>query len=256
MSENPIDEYLDDLYVQLGGSPPRDARSLLWETESHLRDTATALERGGLSVLNAETEAVRRFGGAAQLAAADRQTTRTSLLKGVVVSGWTLGALGAVAVGLSGVIAAIMRFAGASNQFIARGSTTNLNPSDCARWQNLYPHAQSCRQAALNDWTGETIFYRIGLGVAGAIAVGLLLLARRHTPARRWVPLPGPVVDTIATTAFGITGIWLAGLGIDALAVNSGHGAGQWLSAAPVALITALMFGVRLVRNLNPAQTA
>jgi hypothetical protein len=43
-------------------------------------------------------------------------------------------------------------------------------------------------------------------------------------------------------------------MGIDALAVSSGHGAGQWLSAAPVALAAAVIFGIRLVRDITPAR--
>ena len=125
-----------------------------------------------------------------------------------------------------------------SNQFIAGNqSTAKLGASDCARWLSVYPHAGSCAQAALNDWTWETIGYRIAFGMLGLLALGLLVLARRrawHGP--NWAPLPATVVDSIATTLFGISGVWLAGLGIDALTVSSGHGAGQWLSAAPVAL--------------------
>ena len=45
----------------------------------------------------------------------------------------------------------------------------------------------------------------------------------------------------------------MAGLGVDALIVSSGHGAGQWLSAAPVALAAGLGFGLRLLRDIRPA---
>lgn len=60
-------------------------------------------------------------------------------------------------------------------------------------------------------------------------------------------------VDSIATTVFAISGVWLAGLGIDAVIVSSGDGAGKWLSAAPAALIAGLVFGLRLVRDVTPA---
>jgi hypothetical protein len=90
--------------------------------------------------------------------------------------------------------------------------------------------------------------------VIGLFALGFLALARRRSPIRRWTSLPAPVVDTIAATLFGASGVWLAGMGIDALAVSSGHGAGQWLSAAPVALAAAVIFGIRLVRDITPAR--
>ena len=81
------------------------------------------------------------------------------------------------------------------------------------------------------------------------------MLARRRWPRTvGWASLPAIVVDTIATTVLAVSGVWLAGYGIDALIVSSGHGAGQWLSAAPVALTAALVFGLRLVRDISPAR--
>lgn len=61
------------------------------------------------------------------------------------------------------------------------------------------------------------------------------------------------MVNTIATTIFGVSGVWLAGLGTDAWVVSSGHGSGQWLSAAPVALVAAAVYGARLLRDLRAA---
>jgi hypothetical protein len=63
--------------------------------------------------------------------------------------------------------------------------------------------------------------------------------------------LPPVVVDTAATLLFGLSGLWLLGLGVDAVVSASGHGAGQWLSAAPVALVVGGAFAVRLLRDLR-----
>jgi hypothetical protein len=255
--ESPIERYLDDLFVELRPTTPRDARSLLSETESHLRDAAEEAMRNGMSKEDAEVDAIQRFGRARQIALADRNRGRTDLARGVVVSAWSLGALGAIAIGVSGVIAGAMRLAGASNQFVVGHPTANLSPSDCARWLSGYPHAHSCAQAALADWAAETVGYRIALGLLGLLALGLSVIARRRWSwARAWTPLPATVVDTIAATLFGVGGVWLTGLGIDALIVNSGHGAGQWLSAAPVALVAGIVFGLRLVRDVSPVARA
>ena len=204
----------------------------------------------------AEADAVARFGGASQIAARDRHRSLGDVVRGITVSACTLGAFGAVAVGISGIIAGLMRLAGASNVFIAGDqSTSHLGAADCARWLAGYPHAQTCAQAALADWAWETVGYRIALGVLGLAALGVLVVARRRwSPARGWAPLPSTVVDTIATTVFLGAGIWLGGLGIDALVVRSGHGAGMWLSAAPVALAAAVLSGLRLLRDVT--QTA
>jgi hypothetical protein len=42
-------------------------------------------------------------------------------------------------------------------------------------------------------------------------------------------------------------------MGVDAVAIQSGRGSGQWFSAAPVALAGAVYFGLRLVRELRRA---
>ncbi|HLY81973.1 MAG TPA: permease prefix domain 1-containing protein, partial [Acidimicrobiales bacterium] len=150
MIDSPIERYLDELFVEVRRTSARDARCLLTETESHLRDAAEEATRRGMSPTDAEVEAVRRFGGARQIADGDRHRGRTDLVHGIVVSAWSLGALGAIAVGVSGLIAGVMRLAGASNQFVAGGrSTAGLSPSECARWLSGSPHARSCAQAAL-----------------------------------------------------------------------------------------------------------
>ena len=253
MIESPIERYLDELFVELRRSSPSDARSLLSETETHLRDAADESARNGMTRSDAEADAIRRYGAARQIAATDRNRGKSDLVRGTIVSAWTLGALGAIAVGVSGLIAAAMRLAGASNQFVAGGqSTANLSRSDCARWLGADPRAQSCAQAALNDWAWETVAYRIAFGVLGLVAFGLfMILRRRWSHARGWAPLPATVVDTIGATVFGLGALWLVGLGIDSLVVNSGRGAGQWLSAAPVALAAGLVFAFRLMGDMD-----
>ncbi len=255
MNDGPIEGYLDNLFAQLRRSAPRDARSMLNEAEAHLRDAAEEGVRAGKSPEDAEAEAVRRFGEARLVAAADRARGRLWVARGTSMSAWWLGAWGAVAVGASGVLAGALRLAGATNQSLAgpwpRSGTT---ASDCARWVGMYPHAGSCARAALADWANEIVAYRLALGIIGLAALACLWLARRHwLPAHRWAPLPPTVVDTIATTVFGMSGVWLAGLGVDAWAVSAGDGSGQWLSAAPVALVAAAVFGARLLRDLRVA---
>ncbi len=255
MKDGPIDDYLDNLFVELRKSSPRDARSMLNEAEAHLRDSAGEAERAGQSPEEAEAEAVRRFGQARFVAVADRTRGRWWVARGAFVSAWSLGAWGAVAVGVSGLVAGVMRLVGASNQFLAGPwSTSGISVSDCRRWQSLYPHAGSCAQAAMADWANETVVYRVAFGALGLIALVALWIARhRLFPLRQWAPLPATVVDTIATTIFAVSGVWLAALGIDSLVVSSAQGSGQWLSAAVVALGAASVFGVHLLRDLRAA---
>ncbi len=255
MKDGPIDNYLDKLFVELRHSSPRDARSMLNEAEDHLRDSADEAGRAGKSPEEGEAEAVRLFGEARFVAVADRTRGRWWVARGAFVSAWSLGAWGALAVGVSGLVAGVMRLVGASNQFLAGPwSTSGISVSDCRRWQSLYPHAGSCARAAMADWANETVVYRVAFGVLGLVALGALRIGRhRLFPLRRWAPLPATVVDTIATTIFAVSGVWLAGLGIDALVVSSAQGSGQWLSAAGVALGAASVFGAHLLRDLRAA---
>jgi hypothetical protein len=253
MNDGPIDDYLDNLFLALRKSAPRDARSMLNEAEAHLRDAADEGGRAGLDAYGAEAEAVRRFGEARLVALADRSRDRFWLVRGTFVSAWALGAWGAVAVGMSGVVAGVMRLAGATNKILAGPwPTSGITASDCGRWLSIYPHASSCAQAAMADWANETVAYRVALGILGLVALAALWLARRRAlPRHRWAQLPPTVLDTIGTTLFGASGASLAALGIDALVVGSGVGSGKWLSAAPVALAAAAVFGIRLARDLR-----
>lgn len=254
MTDSPIERYLDELFLALRTNAPRDARSLLSEAEGHLRDAADEAEGTGLSRAEAELAAIERFGDAHRIAAIDRHRTATHTLTRIALSGWWLGSLGAIAVGASGAVAGLMRLFGASTVFIAgTRSTTNLGAADCARWLAGDPHAHTCAQAALSDWTAEIIGYRIAFGVLGCLALAALRIARRRSLRfRTWSALPDAVVDTIGTTIFGIAGVCLTGLGIDTLVIGGGRGAGLWLSAAPVALAGGLVFGLRLVRDIQP----
>jgi hypothetical protein len=94
--------------------------------------------------------------------------------------------------------------------------------------------------------------YRLAAGLLGALCVlAYVILRRRAARFDRWSALPATVSDTVAVTLFGVAGLWTLGLGVDAIAVSSGDGSGQWLSAAPVALVAAAVFGVRLWRNVR-----
>ncbi len=260
--DSPIEAYLDRLLVELRSEPPRHARQLLAETEAHLRDVARDALAAGMSPGEAEVEAVRRFGPAVDVALAERQRRATPLgtvARQGLASAWFLGALGALAVGVSGVIAAVLGAVGGA-RFLADSPGRVLSASDCARWMAADPRALTCHQAAVSDWAAETVFYRLAAGLLGAAALAVFVLARRRLGRRgRWTALPPAVVDTVAATLFGASGVWLLGMGVNAGVGASGHGAGQWLSAAPVALAAAAVFGLRLLRDLqvppDPAAT-
>jgi hypothetical protein len=133
---------------------------------------------------------------------------------------------------------------------VAPGRT--LSAADCARWLRLDSGAASCRDAAVADWTNEVVWYRIVVGLLGAVALaGYFVIRRRWQHRQQWITLPSAISNTIAVTLFGAAGIWTLAMGIDAVATASGHGSGQWLSAAPVALAAAAVFAIRLLRDVD-----
>jgi H+/Cl- antiporter ClcA len=117
------------------------------------------------------------------------------------------------------------------------------------------PTAHSCYQAALSDWTAEVVGFRLVAGVLGGLALaGYFLIRHRWTRRQRFGTLPAAVIDTLAVTLFGLSGLWTLGLGVDWLA-HRHNGAGQWLAAAPVALAVAGYYGIRVVAELRRAPT-
>ncbi len=255
-SDSPIQAYLDDLLAASRGMRPREVRELLAEAEAHLYDDSAALVAAGIAEHQSELEAVARFGPPGSLAAADRDRLTTpvgSVLRQVATSGVRLGAIGAMTVGVSGLIAGLFWIVGGSRAVIDVPAGQVLSAGDCARWLAGDPGAGSCRAAAINDWAAETVFYRIALGLLGVLALLVLRwVERRRTVERDLDPL---VTDTIAATIFGGAGAWTLGLGVDAIVTDSGNGSGQWFSAALVALVAFGYYAARLLARLRRRPT-
>jgi hypothetical protein len=255
----PVEQYLDELVAALSTRRPRQLRHLLAETEAHLRDDAEAAMAEGLSVEEAESLAVSRFGPARELAAADDARMATPLrvvVRQVATTALLLSGIAGVAIGVSGALAALIRAVAGTRALVDVAPGQALSAGDCARWLAADPGAGSCRDAAVADWAAETVVYRIAAGVLGLLCLlAYRRLRRRAVDSERWPVLPATVTNTIALTAFGAAGVWTLGLGVDAFAVSSGHGSGQWLSAAPVALLAAAVFGLRLLGDLRGGTT-
>jgi hypothetical protein len=255
IDESPIESYLDQLVRELNHESPRALRDLLRETEAHLRDAAEAAIAQGLDERGAEELAVRRFGPARAVAAAERDRLRPPLRRlaaQTLASAVLLGGIAAVLIGVSGAVAALIRAIG-GERILVDDPGSALTPARCAGWLRSVPGAGSCRSAAIADWADEVVYDRLVAGLLGVFALGAYILWRRRTVVRGRgeVLLPAAVRDTIAATLFTAAGLWTAGLAIDAVVVSSGTGSGQWLSAAPLCLTAAAIFGYRLVRDLR-----
>ncbi len=223
---------------------------------SHLRDAVSEAVERGSSREEAERDAVRRFGPAADIACAEGARLRLplrALLRPLVCFGLLVSGLAGLAMGISAITTAVMAALGGSTFVVNISPHTYLAPSDCARWLANDPTAHSCYNAALADWAGETVANRVVLGILGVLALATYVPLRRRWSARHMAALPRNVVDAVMVTLFGAGGIWLAAVGTDALASGSGRGAGQELGTAPVLIGLAVVFGLRLLQDLrNP----
>lgn len=253
--DSPIEAYLDELVIGLSARRPRELRHLVAEAEAHLRDDAEQAIATGMAAYEAEAQAVARFGPAVDVARAERDrlvVPIARLARQVMSSALLLGAIGAVAVGASGLVAGVFGLIGGNRALVDVPANRVLSAGDCVRWLAADPGAHSCRDAALSDWAAETVYYRLAAGIVGVVALAVYLLLRDRLGRRGWwTSLPPTVTDTIAMTVFGVAGCWTLALGLDAAVRSSGHGSGQWLSAAPVALAAAAVFAWRLLRQLR-----
>ena len=250
MSGELIEAYLDELMQAGRMLRVRDARHLIAETEAHLYDALDAAVASGTDPDQAEREALRDFGPVDDLVARERLRARTplrALAAQLVRSAVVLGCTGAIAVGLTGVVAGVIYLADGASAVASRPTALDLTASNCARWLSRGGH--DCRSAAIADWAAEIVWYRIAAGLLGVLAlVGYRALARRLGWGRGLAPL---VSDSIATTLFVCATAATLGLALKSAVYDSGDGAGQWLSVVPVAAIASVLFARRVVDQLR-----
>jgi hypothetical protein len=229
----PLEDYLDEL-LRRTHADPRTTRRLLDEVNDHLAAAAAEFEAAGRSRVEAEREAVRRFGSAADVARASWRRSFTTLVLETLRAAILLGACGLVAVGLSGGVVAAMN-ALFGQRFV--GGATVLGTG--------------------GSGVGETAQDAVVLRVLAG-AVGLLVLAS-HLALRRYgkpaVVLPRGLVDALGAAAFAAAAIVLTCASVDqAVTSVGGGGVGFFLSGALVALAGAIGFSTRATRALLPSR--
>jgi hypothetical protein len=210
-----------------------------------------------MSEEEAQRRAIERFGDprtvarrfAPRLTPVPPAAVAAELARAAVV----LGGIGLVAIGVSGLVAELLgRLFGAG--FVAGDLPgVTYTPQRCAEFLEYFPDAGGCGQAAAMDHWGEVVEYRVAVGVLGLLVLGGYLLwrrGRRGEQPRYLGVLPDGFAATVAVSLYGLAGAVLALEGLDALLVGRGSGAGQWLSAAVVALAMAILYGVSLYRTV------
>jgi hypothetical protein len=250
-----VEEYLDELYSRLRGSP-RQGRRLLAEAEDHLRQGVEEGLAGGLTLEEAEEHAVSSFGSVRAVVRAHdtrlRRVPGLAVVADLVMSAWQLGSIGLLAVGASGLVVAAMNVLFGRSFVAAVAPGVRLPAADCRYWLSIWPGAHSCAQAYMLESSSDAVSLRAGAGLLGLLLLGGYYLARR----RGWSPgvLPDAFTPTIAVTVFGMAGLglaWLAAMhGGGLVAVGGITGPGFYLSGALVALAMAAGYGLPLHRSL------
>ncbi|MBO0776481.1 MAG: hypothetical protein J2P34_09210 [Actinobacteria bacterium] len=244
-----IEEYLDLLYAGLR-SQPREARRILAEAEDHLREGMAEGLAAGLAEREAAEHAISSFGSVRAVVRAHQQRPLrrppAALLTGLAAAAWQLVSIGLLAVGASGLVAAVMNHS-LGRQFVGgTPSAAGLSAADCRYYLAGWPSAHSCAQAWMQEISSDAVTLRVIAGLAGLVMFAGYLLARR------WLPraLPPGFVPTVAVTVFGTAGAGLAWLAIAGRAAGVSNGPGYYASGALAALVVAAAFALPLGQAL------
>ncbi len=249
---DPVEDYLDQLLLTLTGTPRR-IRHTLSEVEAHLDDAVAAGRSAGLSDEEARRAAVRNLGSVEGVAApptrqwATRPSRRRMLLGLLLVTG-----VGGIAVGVAGLLAAVVRAVGGDRLVGAPFPTGSYTAGDCARWLANYPGAHGCLSAMTQDHADDFLRNTAAAGVLGLLALGAYLVIRR-----RWwnqtvaAALPRWVEWVVGAGLAGAAAVVLSAQGADAILVEHGTGAGASLSLAGAAAAAAAGFAVAARRAVQ-----
>lgn len=247
--DDPIEAYLDALIVAFGAHNPKALRDLLFEIDVHLQESVAHNCAEGMDVMTAKHKAVADLGLASELARIDQERLRPSvvmLVRQFVCTALLLLSVAAVVVGVSGVLSEAANLAWGNTSVAGVGSSHLFAASDCARWLGNDPGATSCRDAAVADWTGEVVVYRVVAGVGGLVGLGGLWLLRVRVRL-----LPSIVLCTIGALGFGATVVGTLTAGINGVIFQSGAGIWQWFSATIAATFALSYFGWRMLQSLR-----
>jgi hypothetical protein len=244
-----VEEYLDLLYAELRTSP-QDARRILAEAEDHLREGVAEGLAAGLSEHEAAEHAISSFGSVRAVVRAHqrrRQLSATALLSDLAVSAWQLISIGLLAVGASGLVAAVMNHT-LGREFVGGTPTAaGLSAAGCRSYLAGWPSAHSCAQAWMMEVSSDAVTLRVVAGLAGLVMLMGYLLARRRAPRA----LPAGFIPTVAMAGFGTAAAGLTWLALAGRAAGVSNGPGYYASGAIVALAAAAAFALPLRRALS-----
>jgi hypothetical protein len=249
-----VEDYLDRLFDKLAGTGGTGRRALT-EAEDHLVSARAELVDAGVPTGEAATRVVSRFGEADRIAADLRAARRDlpGLARQLVSGGWLLGAVGLIAIGLSGLLAGLMDLLWGARFVAGDAAGITYTASRCADFQEYFP-GHGCTTAAALHHVTEVVDDRAAAGVLGLVALVAYVAVRRHGPlaGARFAPRMD-VVALVAMTLFGLGAVVLGGPSLVQVVLGDTNGTGAFLSAGIVAGLVAVAaaaygFRVRLAR--------
>ena len=170
MSQTPIEDCLDEL-LRRTRADARTTRRLLDEASDHLHETAAELQAGGLSLQEAESEAVRRFGPIRPIAQATFHRSLWALTVETLRAALFLGGCALIAVGISGLVALVMNVS-VGRSFVGGQSVfPGLGPG-----------------ASVAETADDAVVLRVLAGLAGLMLLLCYFAWRRYRPAAAPAP--------------------------------------------------------------------
>jgi hypothetical protein len=247
-----IEEYLTELRARLQLAPAQ-AGLVVAEAEDHLRETAAFGLTAGMTEEEAQQAAISAFGSVSAVVRAHvsrpvdfvRGRTPAAVLGDLVLAGWRLAGTGLVAVGVSGLVVAVMNIVFGRAFTGQAPANASFEKPDCVYWMALQPGARTCAAAHMLEASSDAVILRAGAGLIGVVllaAYGVVrYLQRRH--GRGPVVVLAGYFPLLAAGAFGAGAL---GLALDQLTgFRVDQGPGTYLSGAIVATAAAAWYGCK-----------
>lgn len=253
-----IDSYLDELLLVLRGRP-REARRLLAEVETHLRESIEAHVAAGMDELAATEEALRRLGPPSAVARGlPPQPAYRAFLSQMTEAALLVVSLLFLAAGVAAVPAAVVGLTANTRVVTGDQAGRALTPGRCQQLLHMLA-VPGCPQALAAHHLQEVIRNHLlsgWLGFLVLVAWWVLHVHRRTRPA----VLPAGFALTVCGTLIGIVAAFLLAIGIPDVArgtdsVGGVIGSGDLVATGATMMAAALLCWAALARQAtHPAR--
>ncbi|MBO0830610.1 MAG: hypothetical protein J2P28_19920 [Actinobacteria bacterium] len=253
-----IDAYLDELLLALRGRP-REARRLLAEVESHLRQAVETRVAAGLGTADATEQALKAFGPPSAVARGlPPQAAYRSLVGQLTEAVLVVISMLSLAVGVAAVPAAVIGLT--ANPALVTGDQPGLAPGPGRCQQLLHMiAAPSCRQALVVHHLEEVIRSHLFSGWFGILVLATWWVVHVQRKARPTV-LPVGFALTVAGTLLGALSLFMLAVGIPDVVrgvTSIGHiiGSGDLVATGATLMAASLLCWTVLARQAtHPAR--